>query len=266
MKTKPVTYFTVLILVASVVFAYFYSKNKTCTGLELELENYSQDVLVNRALAENVLKQQHVNWKHIKVSDINLTQIETTLSKISTIEKVDASFKFNGAIKLNVKQRIPVLCIIDKQGNSYHVNSDGLLLKPDSNSLSRVVVASGIIFDNNLKYGFNINTIVNNDSLKEKSILDDLFTVGLCLEKDTFLKAQIEQVYVNDLQELVLIPKLGGQKIILGDASFCEKKFRTLKVFYDNVCSQKGWDYYKVIDLKYRNQIVCLKSTVTDAK
>jgi len=38
-----------------------------------------------------------------------------------------------------------------------------------------------------------------------------------------------------------------------------EEKFENLKLFYSEGVKQTGWRKYKEINLKYKNQIVCVK-------
>jgi cell division protein FtsQ len=56
-----------------------------------------------------------------------------------------------------------------------------------------------------------------------------------------------------------LVPKIGKQLIIFGDAADAREKLENLATFYRKVMSQKDWDLYKTINLKYKNQVVCSK-------
>ena len=56
-----------------------------------------------------------------------------------------------------------------------------------------------------------------------------------------------------------LIPLVGKQLIILGDANDIKEKFDNLQIFYKQGLSHEGWDKYDTINLKYRNQVVCTK-------
>jgi cell division protein FtsQ len=72
-------------------------------------------------------------------------------------------------------------------------------------------------------------------------------------------QAMIGQYNINNVGQLELIPRLGNSTILLGDNSNLEKKIKQLDVFYFDVLRKVGWDYYKVINIMYKNQVVCIK-------
>ena len=74
-----------------------------------------------------------------------------------------------------------------------------------------------------------------------------------------FLKAQIEQVYVDKTGEFELFPRVGNHIIVFGNAEDIDKKFERLLIFYRNGLSKTGWNKYNVINIKYENQVVCSK-------
>jgi cell division protein FtsQ len=53
-----------------------------------------------------------------------------------------------------------------------------------------------------------------------------------------------------------MIPKLGNQVIVFGDAEDAAEKFSKLKLFYKKVITTTGWNRYSVINLQYKNQVV----------
>ena len=90
-------------------------------------------------------------------------------------------------------------------------------------------------------------------------MLDDAFKIARFVRQDKFLNAQIEQLFVNKELDWVLIPKVGNHTIVLGSAEDLEAKFKKLKLFYKKAMKNIGWDKYRTINLKYKNQVVCTK-------
>ena len=76
---------------------------------------------------------------------------------------------------------------------------------------------------------------------------------------DKFLKAQIDQVYVTEGGEFELIPRIGNHVILLGKAVDLDDKFRKLYAFYKLGLNKIGWNKYNIINIKYKNQVVCSK-------
>ncbi|MCC6689974.1 MAG: hypothetical protein IT235_00435, partial [Bacteroidia bacterium] len=101
-------------------------------------------------------------------------------------------------------------------------------------------------------------------NLRKSTLVDDLFELAKYITADEFWKAQIEQVYVNADNELELIPRVGNQRIILGDITEMDQKFKKLLIFYRQGLNPTGWwNKYSVINLKFKNQIVCTRKEIT---
>jgi cell division protein FtsQ len=74
------------------------------------------------------------------------------------------------------------------------------------------------------------------------------------------MQSLIGQIHLKKDGDFVLIPLVGGQKIIFGSAFTDEEvreKFKKLKIFYKEAIPYEGWDKYEEISLKYKKQIVC---------
>ena len=64
---------------------------------------------------------------------------------------------------------------------------------------------------------------------------------------------------LTDNDEIDLIPRVGNQIIHLGTTENYEGKLRNLEAFYDKVLPEVGWNKYSVINLEFKDQIVCKK-------
>ena len=56
-----------------------------------------------------------------------------------------------------------------------------------------------------------------------------------------------------------MIPRVGSQKINIGDFENIAEKLDNLYQFYKVAMPVKGWQVYSEINLKFNNQIVCAK-------
>jgi cell division protein FtsQ len=102
-----------------------------------------------------------------------------------------------------------------------------------------------------------LNGISVLDTSIKNSILKDVFYLVEYINRDDFWSAQIDQVFVDRHDEIDLIPRVGNHVIHLGSPGEFEKKLKYLRVFYDKVLPEVGWDRYKSISLAYKDQIVC---------
>jgi cell division protein FtsQ len=138
----------------------------------------------------------------------------------------------------------------DAKNNSFYVDENGAIMPVSENATSRVIVASGNIEEPRL--GIEGDTLYN--------VVDSLFKMVEFIRKDTFLTAQIEQIYIEKNQDFTLIPKVGDTELIFGGLSYMEEKFRKLKIFYLEAMPYEGWRKYSKLNLKYKNQVVGVKN------
>ena len=97
------------------------------------------------------------------------------------------------------------------------------------------------------------------DSIYADSLLTKLYKLAMFISRDKDLKNQIDQVYINDQQEFELIPRYGAQIILLGGIEDLGEKFSKLRLFYTRGLDKIGWNKYNIINIKFKNQVVCSK-------
>jgi cell division protein FtsQ len=91
-------------------------------------------------------------------------------------------------------------------------------------------------------------------------IAKEIFKTAAFIKKDSLWDAQIAQIYINKDHEIELVPRVGNNRILLGDADSLDTKFKNLLIFYKKVLPRVGWDAYKIINVKYANQVVGVRS------
>ena len=231
------------LLVAYIAFTLFYfGRQKRADTICKEVEIIISDSLKKHFLSESdivaYLKNQNVYPLNKETRQINTDSIEKVLLKNEIIEKAEVIQKISGNIKIVVSQKMPVLRVFTSNGN-YFVDSSGKAMPVPSGQAIYVPVASG-----NIEKSFAVS---------------QLYKFALFLQNDTFWNGQIEQIYVRSENEVEIVPRVGDQTIILGSLENFEKKLEKLRLFYEQVIPKMGWEKYSVINLKYKNQIVCTK-------
>ncbi|HMD00723.1 MAG TPA: hypothetical protein VKH37_11245, partial [Ferruginibacter sp.] len=101
-------------------------------------------------------------------------------------------------------------------------------------------------------------------SKADSAMLVDIRELSLAIQKDSFRMAMIEQVDITPQRTFEITPKLGNQLILLGDASAAEEKLQKMELFYKKVMPTAGWNYYSVINLQYKGQVVAKKRGAED--
>jgi cell division protein FtsQ len=142
----------------------------------------------------------------------------------------------------------------------YYIAEDGSIMPLTNNFSPFVLVASGHIDEpfNNRQIRNILEIDLNNLNKKEK-ILYNVFRLVKYIYKDEFWRSQIVQIYVNEKYEFELIPRVGPHIIAFGDISYYKEKFEKLKTLYLEGFNKTGWNNYTTLNLKFENQIVCIK-------
>ena len=194
-------------------------------------------------------------------STVNISAIEKALNSHANIAKAEVCMSIDGEVKVQVLQRKPVVRIINLDGDSYYIDSDGTLMPLSDNYTAKVIVVNGMISEPFIKrYKYSISEIGKDSLLNTTSMLDEIYAMANYINADTFWSAQIQQIYINKDREMELVPIVGDQKIIFGDTTAMDEKFKKLLTFYQQGLNTTGWwNKYSVINLKFKNQIVCTK-------
>jgi cell division protein FtsQ len=124
---------------------------------------------------------------------------------------------------------------------------------------ARVLVANGFVYSPYSTYVMHDFSKKLPDSIAKKTLIDEVFKYATFINNHPFWKAQIEQLHVNKDMDIELIPRVGNHTIVFGNADNIESKFEKLIVFYNKGLSNTGWNEYSVINLKFKDQVVCTK-------
>lgn len=113
--------------------------------------------------------------------------------------------------------------------------------------------------ESTLKRLEKLRIMVATGNIEKEFAKNDLYNFVLFLQKDRFWNDQIVQIYVNADHDVELVPLVGNQRILLGSLDDYPEKLEKLRLFYDQAIPKVGWEKYSMINLKYKNQIVCTK-------
>lgn len=216
-----------------------------CTNIKILIPG--ADNFIEREEIDAILKQSEGQLIGRNLENINLHAIEEKIVANPYIAMATVYADMDGIIHIEISQRQPILRIINAGGQDYYIDRDGLKMPISPNFTANVLVANGHILEH---FGGKVDTLLTKTA-------SDLYKTALFLKKDTLWDSQIEQIFVNDKDDIELVPRVGNQRIILGSADSMDVKMTNLLTFYKKAMPQVGWDTYKTINIKYTNQIVC---------
>ena len=252
----------ILIIISGIGYLVILT-NKTyhegqCEGMDINvLTGENEDSLVSEAQIRQMVESNFDSLKKRPLNAISLAAIEQTLRESPYVKDVDVYVTMNRKLKLKIRSFIPVVRILSHGDKSFYLDRKGSLIPVNPYHPSHVLLASG-----------NIDATVPDSALSQNlhytqlnnfSGIEELFNLAKQIKENRFLKAQVEQIFRNRENEYELIPKIGDQVIIFGKASLIKNKLKKLEAIYRQAIPRSGWQTYKIINLKYKNQVICSK-------
>lgn len=234
----------ICLLAGYLIFSAFYFQEKpkegVCTNLEVEIANSSHnDQFIETEDIVKFVKEKGLNPVGKQLKDINTNAIEEAIRSNQLVKAASVFVTNNGAIKISIEERKPILRVISDKGENYYIDNSGNKMPLSRRFTAYLPIATGAI--------------------KEEFAKTELYKFALFLQEDKFWNAQVEQIVVMPNKDIKLIPRVGDHQIILGDLNGYKERLDKLMSFYENGLNEAGWNKYSIINLKFDKQVVCTK-------
>lgn len=218
---------------------------KHCKGLEITIEGVRNHFFIDKTDIRNIITS-YVNDEitGIETSAFDLVGMEKDMKKEVWVKDANLFFDNNQVLQVHVTEREPIARIFTLGGSSYYIDETRMMLP-----LSPKITARLPVFTN---FPSETKVLSKRDSL----LLNNVKMIAEQIQKDSFLIAMIDQVDITPSRTFEMVPKIGEQVIVFGDASDAEEKFKKLQLFYRKVMTKYGWSRYSVINLQYKGQVV----------
>ncbi|WP_225869532.1 cell division protein FtsQ/DivIB [Pedobacter psychroterrae] len=235
-----------------VLMSFIGVKKKSISCKDVVILIPGADNFIEREEIDAILKQSQGVLIGRDLEQVNLEEIEKKIKANPYIAYATVYADMDGIIHIRIDQRQPILRVINAGDQDFYIDKNGLKMPVSPNFTANVLVANGKILEH---FSGKVDTLIT-------KLAADLYKTALYISQDTLWNSQIEQAFVNEKTDIELIPRVGNQRIILGNADSLEIKMRNLRAFYKKAMPKVGWDAYKTINIKYINQVVCEKNKI----
>jgi len=181
------------------------------------------------------------------LDQVPVQAMEESLDELPYVASAEIYVDMDGVLQVSVRQREVVLRVINRHGREYYIDAKGLKMPLTPKYVPRVLVANGGIAEG---YGKALDSI-------RTPLLRDLVAIANHVRRDALWRNQTVQLYVNDERDIEIVPRVGTQLLVLGDASNLRSKLDRLAVFYREILPKVGSDAYRKVSVKYEGQIIC---------
>jgi len=205
---------------------------------------------IDKEEVDNILKVHKHQLVGRNMESTNLHLLEQKLRANPFIEAAKVYADMDGIIRVEISQRQPVLRVMNRFDQDFYIDQNGLKIPLSSNFTARVIAANGYIEE---VFGNKVDTL-------HTQMAKEILKTADFINRDSLWSAQIAQIYVTQDHQIELVPRVGNNRILLGNADSLEAKFANLLTFYKKAMPQVGWNRYKTLNIKYANQVVAVKS------
>ncbi|RZF59414.1 cell division protein FtsQ/DivIB [Sphingobacterium corticibacterium] len=207
-------------------------------GKETFIDQHDISDLVNKTFGNVVGKP---------LKDIPTDRIERALMELPYVSSAEIYADMDGVLQIVVQQREVILRIVNGAGKEYYIDTKGAKVPVTLKYVPHVLVANG-----NIREGYEkpLDTI-------RTQLVKDLVTIVEQVKDDPLWSNQIVQLYVDDQQDIEIIPRVGTQPLVLGNAAKLDEKLDRLEIFYKNILPKVGTGAYEKVNVKYDGQIIC---------
>ena len=224
------------VIVLLMAFSIKNQKNGNCQAFDVIVVN-SENHFVNDKIINELLNNKNLHPFGKTKVEFAMDEIEKSIGNHPAIKQINAYCDIAGNVSVEILQRNPIARVVTTN-SSFYIDENGKRMPLSKAYTARTLVITGNVY------------------FIEKG---NLFLLAKFIAENPFWKAQIMQIHAENNGDLILIPRVGYHQIVFGKPIDISEKFSKLKLLYEKGISEKGWNNYSHINLKFKNQIVCTK-------
>ena len=241
----------VITTAAIVVLFIFARESYLNTPLKsINLVPASDSGFVRRSVLHEEIEKQCENSM---VGTVNMIKIQNHLDANPWIESNSAYIDLDGNLNVNFKEYEPQFRVFVKNGRSVYVTDNGVVIPSCCNYTPNVLIASG-----NFELGDTTTYALCDTLERDRNLLDALYW-HKAIKANPFMENCVGQLYCNNKNLFELTVKGLNARVIVGDTCLAADKLNRLEIFMKQRISRPETQNMKIINLNYKNQIVCTK-------
>lgn len=235
---------TTCLLLGYMLFALFFISPKTANGmvcdkLDVRITNTNGQSYFTEEGILNMIEKANLNPVGKMSTDINTGEIEAFLRANKLVREAECYKTTGGTIKVEVAQRTPILRVMS-YSEDYYIDDQHSKMPVPANFAAYVPLASGYIDEDYAR--------------TELTQLVDFF------RKNDKWGQEIEQIYIHKNQDIEITLRKGNHQVLLGKPNQVPENLEKLKLFYEKGLDKIGWNRYRLINLKYKDRVVCTRN------
>jgi len=227
-------------------------QSRVVNSIQIQIDNEEENHFVDKTEIEQAIAAGNNNLVFMRWLDsVSLDRLETKVKQIPFVSRAEVSLDLNSNLHIHVSLVKPVARIM-AGGSDFdrYVGSLGEVLPASERYASKVITVDGPGSKKLAYAGFMADSNC-------RAVLDLLRYI----RNDKFLNAQLTHMSIAADYQITLSTQVGGQEIEFGTPDQAKAKFERLMAFYEKIVPGRGWNAYKRVSVKFKNQIVCQRNS-----
>lgn len=230
-----------LVLVAymavALAFARISAASEPYAGLKINIAETPTSGFVTASEIDDVLGGLSHTITSVPADSVSTLLIEQRIAAMDNIEQANCVVLNNREVLLDVMPLVPVARVIDtRSGENFYINAAGKAMKANPRYRVDVPVITG-------RFSESLSPAIAVPLLKH-------------LQANPAHAALASAIAIEPNGDLMMVPRIKGHLVNLGDTTLIDNKFERLLIFYRDVLPVKGWEYYDLVSVKWDGQVV----------
>ncbi len=238
----------VLVLLVSAVNT---ENSVTCARIEITIDGKSNLKMVTADEITASLWPERSGIKPVgkKITDFNLFGLEQQIEKNPWVAEADVFFDHHRVMHINVSQRTPIARLFLPDGASVYLDAHYTTLPLKTTNVLKLPVFTNFTL---LKRPLNAT---------DSATMNRIVGLSRYIRADEFWMAQVETVQIQYDGSFELSMQLGDETVLLGKRGDWDNLLPKLKQTYEKFALDQSWGKYRQIDLQFKDQVICRKSS-----
>lgn len=237
MKFKWI-YIKIPVLVGLILFLFSFSQRRNVKrNLEDITVEYTnpKDIFIPKEIVNNLLIVNSDTTGKRGIDILDLNELEKKLNQNPLIANAEVYQTITKKLGVRITQREPLARVVGSQ--TFYIDKQGDMMPLSLYFSARVPLVTGV----------------------DSTHIAEVFPLIRKMDQDEFLAKHITGVHRKEDGDYILILRNSSVKVNMGEIEGLEDKILNFKAFYKKANQDDLLNKYSVVNLKYRNQVVCIK-------
>jgi len=249
-KIKPLLVIILTIGIITVaILAIVKMRSRECNKVQVNIQFEGEYPTVTESDVINMIQKSGLQLIGKELKEIDFGEVSAVITQNPFILQTNKIYFQNKSAVIDITLKKLLLHVYPQKGEQYFIDEEGCFLPYSPEVRDNLIIANG-----NITTQYKPSSRINN-----KSMISSIFSIAQLIEENEFYAAQFRQLYVNDQNEIEIIPTVGKHVILFGDEKNAAEKLFNLKETYKNGLAYVGMDQYALLDVRYKNRVIAKK-------